>query len=150
CCSVFSLAKRTLPCHWRDACSNCGAIILQGPHQLAQKSTSTGTSLRPVWAAKFCPVNSNIWSGHKGCLQAPQLPPATSLSSGTRFTLSQCGQTTCLISAEITLPHEPLSSSGSRLNRKKSSGHRNCSNRQNYCPLRRLRNSAIAASIFTP
>ena len=44
--SEFTLAKRALVCSRRDASSKCGAIMRQGPHQGAQKSTISGRSLR--------------------------------------------------------------------------------------------------------
>jgi hypothetical protein len=69
--SVSTLAKRTCGMR-RAASSKCGAIVRQGPHQGAQKSTSTGTSLRPT------KVGSTASSSGAGCglissvLQRPQ------------------------------------------------------------------------------
>ncbi len=37
---------------------NCGAIILHGPHHGAQKSTSSGRSLRSTWRENVAVVNS--------------------------------------------------------------------------------------------
>src|SRR5690554_1009981 len=42
--SIFNLAILTLPAYSSASTSSTGAIILQGPHQAAQKSTSTGMS----------------------------------------------------------------------------------------------------------
>ena len=46
--SVSSLAKRYLGSSRLAADSKCGAMAWQGPHQGAQKSTTTGRSLRPT------------------------------------------------------------------------------------------------------
>src|SRR5262249_5621077 len=43
--SVFSLPTLTLPANWSAMRSMVGPSIRHGPHQGAQKSTSTGTSL---------------------------------------------------------------------------------------------------------
>ena len=56
--SVSTLPRR-MPGSSRDAaCSNCGAIVLQGPHQGAQKSTSSGMSLRASWRSKLALVSA--------------------------------------------------------------------------------------------
>ena len=44
--SLSTLASTASPFSWRAACSNCGAIARHGPHHAAQKSTTTGSSLR--------------------------------------------------------------------------------------------------------
>ena len=46
--SVSSLARRTCGSSMPAACAKAGAIVRQGPHHGAQKSTSTGMSLRPT------------------------------------------------------------------------------------------------------
>jgi len=56
--SVSSLARRTCGSSMLAACAKAGAIVRQGPHQGAQKSTSTGTSLRPTWRSKVAPVSA--------------------------------------------------------------------------------------------
>src|SRR2546430_13615260 len=43
--STFTFATLTAPAFSRATSSNSGAIILQGPHHSAQKSTITGLSL---------------------------------------------------------------------------------------------------------
>src|ERR1700678_1337653 len=42
--SMFSLAIRILSLYWSAISSRIGAIILQGPHHSAQKSSNTGLS----------------------------------------------------------------------------------------------------------
>src|SRR5690606_40983296 len=42
--STLTLAILTLPAYWSASSSRAGAIILHGPHQGAQKSTSTGSA----------------------------------------------------------------------------------------------------------
>lgn len=58
--SALTLAKRTAGSKTVAACWNAGAIILQGPHQSARKSTSSPISLflrccrrRPLKAGKL-------------------------------------------------------------------------------------------------
>ena len=46
--SVSSLARRSCGSSMPAACAKAGAIVRQGPHHGAQKSTSTGISLRPT------------------------------------------------------------------------------------------------------
>ena len=53
--SVFSLPTLTVGCAAASS-SSTGPIILQGPHQLAQKSTTTGMALCKTSVSKFCSV----------------------------------------------------------------------------------------------
>ena len=62
---VFALARRTCGSGILVSCSYAGAIIRQGPHHGAQKSTTSGMSLRAACMSKSatvstfgCPVNS--------------------------------------------------------------------------------------------
>src|SRR5262249_3606347 len=48
--SMFSLPTLTLPANWLAILSMVGPSARHGPHQGAQKSTTTGTSL---WATSF-------------------------------------------------------------------------------------------------
>src|SRR5258705_8458657 len=73
-------------------------MALQGPHQSAQKSTSTGISFALTCFAKFFaaaetgfPVKSGLW--HRPHFAAEAFFPA-----GTRFTASQAGHTICGVS----------------------------------------------------
>ena len=52
--SVLTFTSRTRGSSSRAAASKAGAIIRQGPHQGAQKSTRSGTSLRPRCRANRC------------------------------------------------------------------------------------------------
>ena len=91
--SVLTLASLTLGSSWRAACWNCGAIILHGPHQGAQKSTNSGRSLRSTWRENVAVVNSMGSPVNKGCWQRPQLGCSDSFAVGTRLMDWQCGQT---------------------------------------------------------
>ncbi len=95
-CSVFNLANRTRGSSCAVAVLKCGAIILQGPHQGAQKSTTSGKSLRFRCLSNVWSLSSIGWPVNSRSLQRPHVGLAESLSSGIRFTDSQCGQTTCL------------------------------------------------------
>jgi len=50
--SVFNLTKSTLPVNWPATLSTTGASILHGPHQGAQKSTTTGFVAPSTWLWK--------------------------------------------------------------------------------------------------
>jgi hypothetical protein len=93
--SVFTLARRmcgsSIPAAWAKA----GAIILQGPHQGAQKSTSMGMSLRSRCLVKVTAVSSTGWPVNNGWWHCPQLGCWSSRAVGTRLTARQCGQTRC-------------------------------------------------------
>ena len=91
--SVFTFASRILGSSWCAACWNCGAIILHGPHHGAQKSTSSGRSLRSTWRENVAVVNSMGSPVNKGCWQRPQLGCSDSFAVGTRLMDWQCGQT---------------------------------------------------------
>lgn len=66
-----------------------------GPHQGAQKSTSTGMSLRVTCCVKLFGASSIGCAVNKAFLHLPQVGCAVSFSEGTRFTALQCGQTMC-------------------------------------------------------
>ena len=89
--SVSTLAKRT-PGIRCAAASNCGAIILHGPHHSAQKSTTTGNSVCPT-----NPANRSLLSatGLRAIRSAPHRPHTGSSCmrvSGTRLTAPHCAQ----------------------------------------------------------
>ena len=52
--SVSSLHIFTFPAAWSASSSINGAMALHGGHQVAQKSTTTGTSDFSTSASKFC------------------------------------------------------------------------------------------------
>src|SRR4051794_38986202 len=54
--STSSLAMVSLPAYSSAICSSTGAIVLQGPHQSAQKSTRTGVSLARTCSSKVASV----------------------------------------------------------------------------------------------
>src|SRR5579859_2111854 len=60
--SISTLASRTLPRVAATAFSSAGASCLQGPHQVAQKSTMTGASIEAAMtsASKVAVVTSLI------------------------------------------------------------------------------------------
>src|SRR5712692_4981941 len=60
CSSMLSLAIRSLPGWSLAMSSRTGAIILQGPHHSAQKSTRTGRSEPLISSSKFCSVSNNM------------------------------------------------------------------------------------------
>lgn len=91
--SVFTLASRTWGSSVLAACSKAGAMIKHGPHQGAQKSTTTGMSFRVTWVSKVafvnvigCPTNNGPW--HR-----PHLGPSPRRVPGTRLIPPQWGQT---------------------------------------------------------
>src|SRR5882757_3472019 len=51
-------ARPSPPAAW----SKCGAIILQGPHQSAQKSTASGMSDSAAWRWKRASVSARGWA----------------------------------------------------------------------------------------
>jgi hypothetical protein len=62
--------------------------------QDAQKSTSSGRSDRDACASKLAAVMVIGLAENRAFLQLPQIPPAPSLSRGTRFRVAQTGQAT--------------------------------------------------------
>ncbi len=65
CSSIFILARRTLPLAPVTAFSMMGPSVLHGPHQGAQKSTSTGRRL-----------DSSMTSAMKVCVVVSMMSPA--------------------------------------------------------------------------
>ena len=90
--SVLTLPKRTLGSNIPAACSNCGAIILQGPHQLAQKSTNRGKSDLPAWRSKLAALSSMGFPVNNPWWHLPQLGCSVRREPGTRFCVWQAGQ----------------------------------------------------------
>ena len=83
--SVSTLAKRKRVFISAASCANTGAIILQGPHQEAQKSTMTGRSLLLIKRAKLSPPNSIGAPVNTGLPHFPHLGCCPMRSSGTRL-----------------------------------------------------------------
>lgn len=90
--SVSSLPRRTKGSNFAAAALNAGAICLQGPHHAAQKSTSSGIPLLLRCASKLVAPSVTGWASKRAPPQRPHLPPAVSLSRGTRFAVEQVGQ----------------------------------------------------------
>lgn len=76
------------------AFSKVGAKLLQGPHQGAQQSTSTGSSLWLTVGTTFEAVNSIGLPLKMGFLHFPQLGLSVSLSEGSRLVALHFGQVT--------------------------------------------------------
>src|ERR1700693_3935418 len=93
--SVFTVAKRTLARSCAAACSNAGAMPRHGPHQGAQKSTSTGKSLRAMKASNTASVRATGVPSNSGAPHLPHFGSSASLSSGARFDVKQREQATC-------------------------------------------------------
>src|SRR3569623_2827030 len=60
--SMLSLATLSLPALSLDMSSKIGAIILQGPHKSAQKSTNTGPSALSTSLSNVASLTKTIWS----------------------------------------------------------------------------------------
>ena len=95
---VSSLAKRTSFDISLAALANSGAICLHGPHQSAQKSTSTGNCDLATVRLKVAADRSTGSSGNKGTWHLPQLAFDLFLSVGTRLMAAQDGQTSWVAS----------------------------------------------------
>src|SRR5690554_348844 len=89
--SVLTLARRTCGSNWAAAFSNTGANCLQGPHQGAQKSTTSGRSACTC-LSKLLALSSTGRATNKAFLQCPHLPPSVRRSAGTRLLPWQWGQ----------------------------------------------------------
>ncbi|MNV53422.1 hypothetical protein D3C71_1455680 [compost metagenome] len=100
--SVLSLASRTRGSSSRAACAKAGAIWRQGPHQGAQKSTSTGMWLRATWRSNESPSSSSGTPANKGLWHLPQSGAWARSASCTRLVVWQWGQTICRASVMAT------------------------------------------------
>src|SRR5450830_1548580 len=70
-------------------------MLRHGPHQGAQKSTSTGMSLRSICLRKRALARSTGWPVNKSFWHFPQLGCSLSRAGGRRLTASQWGHTMC-------------------------------------------------------
>lgn len=93
------------------SCSRAGLTMRQGPHQVAHRSTSTGTGDRSATSPKSASPASVI---HGRCSwQFPHLG-RPSPTAGTRLRFPQCGQvTTVLWSVPAVIPAPPPAPCGS-------------------------------------
>src|SRR6266508_2145548 len=87
--SVSSLAKRMMGSSSAAARSKCGAIDRHGPHHSAQKSTTTGMSLRAICLSKFAAVSSTGCRLNKAFLQVPHMGDSESRAAMTRLIVLQ-------------------------------------------------------------
>jgi hypothetical protein len=89
--STFSTTAR--PARSRATCATCGAAVRQGPHQAAQKSTSTGTLLSRTTSSNS-PGFTSMGSAIAGsvALHAPHLPVSARCFAGIRFDFPHDGQ----------------------------------------------------------
>ena len=97
--SLLTLTSSARPASCRPACSKAGAIMRQGPHHGAQKSTSTGSRVAPTTASKLASVSSSGWPCSKSLPQRPQAGASSMRAAGRRLVAPQCGQATCRVSA---------------------------------------------------
>ena len=88
--STFSTTAR--PAMFLAVRSTSGAARRHGPHQAAQKSTSTGTDAELVTESKRS-ASASIGSatGGSGALHCPHCPVSARCSGGTRFFVWQDG-----------------------------------------------------------
>merc|ERR1719398_197332 len=63
--SVLSLTALSFPLYSSASSSTSGAIIRQGPHQGAQKSTRTGTSLFRTFSSQSASVTASAVPAHQ-------------------------------------------------------------------------------------
>ncbi len=70
--SVSTFAKMTRFASFTAASVKAGAIVRQGPHQGAQKSTRMGSSVRAMNFEKLASVNTTGCFGKSNSLQLPQ------------------------------------------------------------------------------
>ena len=97
--SVLTLATRTDCSSSFAARSRIGDIILQGPHQGAQKSTRTGISELLMCRLKFSFVSSNVPPVKSAFLHTPHTGCSPNRAMLTRFAVWQCGQTILFVVA---------------------------------------------------
>ena len=93
--SVFTLARRMPGSSCCAACSNAGAIARQGPHQGAQKSTSTGTCERAMCFSNAASSSATGWPVNRGWWHLPQSGAAERSALAMRLVVWQWGQTMC-------------------------------------------------------
>jgi hypothetical protein len=95
--SLSTFTSTARPCSSRAATSNCGAMMRQGPHQAAQKSTTTGSSERATNVSKLLSSNVIGVAGSSGTPQRPHTGSSRNRSPGTRLVAWHWGQATCIV-----------------------------------------------------
>lgn len=97
-CSVLSLAMRTFGSRLLVALVNSGAITLHGPHQSAQKSTTTGMSFLVMCLSKVVLFNSVGAPENSKLPHLPHLADRAGFDEGTLFVAAHLGHTICDVS----------------------------------------------------
>jgi len=92
CISVLTLTSRARPFIAPAALENSGPIVRQGPHQGAQKSTTSGISSVRIAFASVAASSSRALPSTSAAPQVPHFGPASSRSSGTRLVCPQSKQ----------------------------------------------------------
>src|SRR2546422_60776 len=92
--SVSSFTTNTSPWRSRAKSSSTGAMILQGPHQSAYPSMTTGTSVPLRTASSVASVTAMGRSSRIGRPQLPHLGRSVMRVRSTRLSVPQNGQTT--------------------------------------------------------
>jgi len=100
--SELSLVSTTSGSRSFAACSYAGAIILHGPHQGAQTSTSTGKVVRAKWRLSVASSTSTGWAAKILRPHFPHFADRAGRFAMSRLTLAQELQT--IISSPIAGP----------------------------------------------
>src|ERR1700687_2271157 len=91
---MSTLSTRARPAISRASASISGAAMRHGPHQEAQKSTSTGTfALAMISSNELASAAIGSLTGGSEALHAPQRPLSARCSAGIRFLAWQLGHT---------------------------------------------------------
>src|SRR5712691_6991271 len=90
--SVSSFANRARVFISAAARSKPGAMAWHGPHHSAQKSTTTGSSVRVTAASKVASLTGTGLPSASGALHLPHTGPSASRSAGTRLRVEHPGQ----------------------------------------------------------
>lgn len=92
--STFATMSR--PTFSAASFSSSGATARHGPHQAAQKSTSTGVGAELISSSKSAALASGTGraNGKSGALQAAHFARSPDRDAGRRFDLEQAGQET--------------------------------------------------------
>jgi len=104
--SVSTLATSNRSARSRASFSISGATMRHGPHQAAQKSTSTGRGESPISSSKSCALVSAIGreTGKSAVLQRAHLALSNRRLAGTRFRAEHDAQTSSIFSQDAAAP----------------------------------------------
>jgi len=101
--SVSSFSTCTRGARRWAALSSSGAMIRHGPHQAAQKSTSTGSSVFSSMRRKPDSSTGIARASNKGRWQRPQFGCPSMRAASSRLVARQCGQTTWMRSLSMVV-----------------------------------------------